>query len=1346
MASFAIPLVLGSFAAFGAAFGGGVEGATGNVLEEVSDSEEVSKPDSESEDEEPKKTTPPPEPEIPTPPPEIPPEPVETTTPPEPQPEAKPEPVTGGAIGRPTWAPISQSSPISLSTPGATGSAGIFAKITGSYKKGPADFQSELKDIDDQVRVLKAREFITTQKILETEKEFKKDPATNAPTVNESENLRGRYITAYNAYLKNKTLYDYNSKLISRIVDEKKEDVDERTLKEQYKEELPERASDFDDSSKKNELFNWVKNNESKLSENLKVSNRKTKSGVAIDANSWWGLLNSKSTKTSDSDPRKLGEYLNARETAYGEYTKSQDEMNKYKDTFEELDNSLKELKSKLKDVQKQIKDLRDKRELILVDLSNYELPKGLFAEKAVPQKTTLPTGEERDQIIRSIKDVEQQIKEKQTEINDYISDNLNDKGTWMDGKEEGYNTKKTEMAKLKSSRDESILKLEGREPAKLQELAKEIAAVGSWKDMVRELKLTPEKEKKYLNPKLISLFSSFETVLNQSEDILEENIEKYYDIFAKGYKSHLQTSGYTTLIKALYQLNQDLQGNCQFSKGDEVYVVADEIQGLYSKGKITKLIFDDNGGEKVCTSARISVDETGRLGFENDWATRIDQVAKNPPEEVLVEIQQLNIVSGSKTDTKYVQYKREAIPKLVELSKKLDRIQTDLIAKTDKSKKDKTIDLKVLIDSAKTFFNDGKLPRNTYGLLNLYATQKEKFNELIKKLTWENTKGFLLRILTALSLALTFILSSAFAGVKLVGSAVGNFLTQIGTLIKNAGIVIYDSFKENGVFGSRLKAIGEYFIQCGKFLGRKSGEIAFAIDDLLPKIDDDGNLITESSKRWQRAYELSGRKIVSALNFTSETLQSVLPTTKYVVDDSGKLIMKDDNSEYETTDIDENDYKERRAELCRRIGRGLTTAYDSAGKVITDTGIVLGRGASAIYAAGIYLIGIPQIVIDKLKELLPSQQVDGSGEFNGTEINLEDKTEEFKEKINVLKIRITSGKATSSEILAGVLLSPVGSFGFYMGILADKLSEAIAYLSTSAGIKNVFLGIWLESGKSAKNIGDQIDIMQRSIRGQELTDEDRNTLNNVGIKSINDVNDKLWKNLTYAKDISEIADFAIKSDPIEDISQTLQATYFSTVSLLERLSDSMNILWNTTKIWFGNKLNSILEFSNFILDSLRNGIPVIVSITVSGAAGAAGFVLGLTGATILIATNSLGVVSYCFIKIISSAFYTLKTSGIVLAAIFNPVTQVGKYPIKWIIWIFKLGGNIMTLGFVRKYYKDLSYRLSNERSLEEVVPFVSAPAPQEEEEPVPPTGGNHRTRRHWVRSKPSRFTRHRIY
>jgi hypothetical protein len=527
MASFALLLVLGSLAAVGAAFGGGVNGSTGSSFEEVSKPE--SPVDSEPEDEEPVKPITP-EPEETTTP-----EPVKSTTPPE------PEKTVGGAIGRPTWAPISQSSPISLTTPGATGSAGIFAKITGSYKKGPADFQSELKDIDDQLRVLRAREFITTQKIVETEKEFKKDPTTNLPTDDDSENLRGRYIRAYNAYLKNKTLYDYNSKLISRIVDEKKEDVDERTLKEQYKEEFPDMAADFDNRLKKDDLFRVVRNNEGRLPENLKISKRRTKSGVAIDANSWWGLLNSKSTNNSASDPRKLGEYLNARENAYGEYTNSQDEMDKYKDRFEELDNSFKDLKSKLKDVQKQIKDLKDKRELILVDLSNYELPKGLFAEKAIPQKTTLPIGEERDQIIRSIKNTEKQIKEKQTEINDYISDNIEDDGKLRADSTAEYTNKKTEMETLKSSRDNLIKSLEGRTVEQ-----KQLLQDNELETLIKELLASKLVDKNGVKTVLVNssfpkVFAMYKELSSANMQTIHEKIDRYYNFFTKA-----KTVGFT--------------------------------------------------------------------------------------------------------------------------------------------------------------------------------------------------------------------------------------------------------------------------------------------------------------------------------------------------------------------------------------------------------------------------------------------------------------------------------------------------------------------------------------------------------------------------------------------------------------------------------------------------------------------------------------------------------------------------------------------------------------------------------------------------------------------------------
>jgi murein DD-endopeptidase MepM/ murein hydrolase activator NlpD len=47
----------------------------------------------------------------------------------------------------------------------------------------------------------------------------------------------------------------------------------------------------------------------------------------------------------------------------------------------------------------------------------------------------------------------------------------------------------------------------------------------------------------------------------------------------------------------------------------------------------------------------------------------------------------------------------------------------------------------------------------------------------------------------------------------------------------------------------------------------------------------------------------------------------------KQFLNDDGTLKMKDGGTEPETENIDENNYEERRAELCRRIGRGLNTA-----------------------------------------------------------------------------------------------------------------------------------------------------------------------------------------------------------------------------------------------------------------------------------------------------------------------------------------------------------------------------------------------------------------------------------
>jgi hypothetical protein len=185
-----------------------------------------------------------------------------------------------GGFGKPTWAPLnsgdSLQSAIGLTKDqiGLTGSS-LLSKWTGA--KTAESIQLKLKEIDDQLRVLRAEEFTTKSKLDKNISEMKKDPDNDAagPPADSTNALRGRYMKAYNAYLTNKTLFDYNSKLISRIVDEKKDqDTEEKSLKDLYKERFPDKATQFDDPSNKVELFNFI-NGIRDLPENLKLKKYK---------------------------------------------------------------------------------------------------------------------------------------------------------------------------------------------------------------------------------------------------------------------------------------------------------------------------------------------------------------------------------------------------------------------------------------------------------------------------------------------------------------------------------------------------------------------------------------------------------------------------------------------------------------------------------------------------------------------------------------------------------------------------------------------------------------------------------------------------------------------------------------------------------------------------------------------------------------------------------------------------------------------------------------------------------------------------------------------------------------
>ena len=112
-----------------------------------------------------------------------------------------------------------------------------------------------------------------------------------------------------------------------------------------------------------------------------------------------------------------------------------QDEQEQ-KPFYDESIQKLKDLRLKLQNTLKKIKELLDTRELVLVELSNYELPKGMFEsfikQKPIQKPLLLPTGQERDKIFAQIKDLEQRIKEKKEDIQDFLnhSRDCNEKNT----------------------------------------------------------------------------------------------------------------------------------------------------------------------------------------------------------------------------------------------------------------------------------------------------------------------------------------------------------------------------------------------------------------------------------------------------------------------------------------------------------------------------------------------------------------------------------------------------------------------------------------------------------------------------------------------------------------------------------------------------------------------------------------------------------------------------------------------------------------------------------------------------------------------------------------------------
>ena len=432
---YGLSLVAGTIAAFIAAYGG-------NKLHTINQ-EPAPEPVPESEPDTEPETAAEPEPDT---------EPeVETATEPEPEPEPSTavapsimnedtvSDMAGGGFGRPSWTPLNATTATAMQ-------GSLISKVSGTYKRTVRDIQKDLKDNDDQIRVLKTQKFLQTQSV----KTF----------TDQYNQARKNYVNA----LTNKTKYE---KLTKYYDDEINKLLNPRPSNELYLDILKRLLPDNPTDKKWKEY----------AFEELKQNKEKYKSIVpedilpkdSDDLDKWNGRIKDKRSQ-SISQPQNIEGKLRALlETKSANTVSFEDSKEKEESEKENYSNdlqSLKDSKVKLSKIETSIKELNQTREVILTELSAYQLPKGLFeVTKQPPQKVyNLPTGQELTKLLKDLSDKSKEISEIDKRINDHVSKSLQTDGTLTKPDQETYGKLSSERAKLVLERDALISKIEGRD------------------------------------------------------------------------------------------------------------------------------------------------------------------------------------------------------------------------------------------------------------------------------------------------------------------------------------------------------------------------------------------------------------------------------------------------------------------------------------------------------------------------------------------------------------------------------------------------------------------------------------------------------------------------------------------------------------------------------------------------------------------------------------------------------------------------------------------------------------------------------------------------------------------
>lgn len=527
----ALAVAGGSFAAFGAAkyFEPEIQSEYKSEEESEEQSEEQSEEESEQQSEEEEAET------------EAEPEPVQQPEETEPVQEPVQEPIQEeqqggqkGGIGRPTWAAVKQGETIQdvVGIAGSTAS-NFIAKATGTYKKTPDEIQLSLKNVDDELRVLQVQQFRLNSDYKAELDNFNGIVGTTGIREKYQEILgRKKYFTFMENYYSQK-ISSFNTSTSqappTTNTGNLQEEFDKEFKKDQFVKPVPPSTTAL------KSFDQWLEDSLRQILGRKKRNFRGESPpdlSKPADVKSWYSNLKNKSVsqqQATNSTPLTFVDYktnvtneINAsKEKEIATYQESE-----YKPTYDKSLLKLTELRSRIEEVSSKVKELKNKKELLLTDLSNYETPT-FWNKKEEVKKSTLPTGIELQTLLNEYKSIQNKIKDKQDEINDYISLHIEDPDqTWINGEE--YKNLNDSKKTLESDLKSTIQKIEGRDE-------KQQTTLGQLNELDTFIKLLKDN-----NVKAYKLFETdfrkvYDIIVKLSNDTnILPNLDKYYRFFGR--------------------------------------------------------------------------------------------------------------------------------------------------------------------------------------------------------------------------------------------------------------------------------------------------------------------------------------------------------------------------------------------------------------------------------------------------------------------------------------------------------------------------------------------------------------------------------------------------------------------------------------------------------------------------------------------------------------------------------------------------------------------------------------------------------------------------------------------